>query len=519
MTPPLQGTPLPARATRLAVLTSGVALVLGVGVVAGEHGSSAIALPNPGACKVSPMAAAMPVGSDAPFTIWTSGNTHLRNQELEGAIAVGGTLRVSSASGSGQYPVVHKIAGDGDYDVPVIDNDRTRMFLGAYAFSSGDIRVQLKTEGATLPSQKGGIKLASTDPAYTFGAGENNGNAYYRGTNSNEGIVDLGSTFGGAARARTAMTSDHAWADYFPVSTTSTTAALDEAAYSTPVVLGTSGEAGVRLAAGANQVALASIAGISKMRLEGDATGVLYVKVAQADVVGGVLTLPSLVSKPASSRILWNLSDVTGAVRITTQGEPIRGAIYAPQVDLAVNDKEIEGQIVARSFDDSAGNEIHTYIFASTLPCAAGSPTTTPTTTPPTSTPTAGPTTAGPTTAAPSGAPTSGVPTTGAPTTGAPTTAAPEATPTGSTPRDPSDGVDATSDPGPGETDDPRDDDPTDDDPTDDDPAGAEDDASTPGPADGLPATGAQAGIGSLLALLLAGGGIGLLALRRRQDA
>ncbi|QIK82234.1 collagen-binding domain-containing protein [Sanguibacter sp. HDW7] len=522
----MHGVPARVRASRTVAAGLGAILLVGGGIALGNEVSDAFAATTAGACTLNPMGPATPAGSDAGFTVWTSGDLHLRNQETEGSIAVGGTLRVS---GSGQYPVVHKIAGDGNYSVPVIDGARTRVFLNRYAHLPNDTKIQLKREGATLPEQFGGLKIASPNPAYTIGSGENNGTAYYLGNNNNQGIVDLGTPFTDVATATAALVSDSSWSSYFTTSTTDATATLDDAAYGTPDVLGTSGEAGVRLVAGDNQIAFSAISGIDKMRLEGEATGVLYVKVAATDVVGGILKVPSLVNKPDARRVLWDLSDVSGAVRLTAQ-EPIRGAVYAPDVDLAITDKEIEGQVIARSLDNSAGNEIHTYLFASALPCAAAPTTTTPATTEPATTApaTTAPATTAPATTAPATtAPATTAPATTAPATTAPATTTPATTAPATTEPATTAPATSTDDGGVGDEEGDGDDSSTS---TGDGGVGDQEgdgDGSTTDPSDGgvsdvddeLPTTGAEAVGAAVLALMLAGGGLGLLAVRRRQNA
>src|SRR5699024_8321427 len=62
------------------------------------------------------------------FSIVTLGDATVGNNELEGSIAAFGSI----ASTSSNYPLVHKVAGMGDYTVPTIDGDPVRLLADSF---------------------------------------------------------------------------------------------------------------------------------------------------------------------------------------------------------------------------------------------------------------------------------------------------------------------------------------------------------------------------------------------------
>lgn len=134
--------------------------------------------------------------------------------------------------------------------------------------------------------------------------------------------------------------------------------------------------------AGPSKLPLSAFAGISKFKLSGYSnSSFLVITVSPSDVVGGRVTLPSYSfagkdspEKLGISHILFDFSAVSGAVQVTTQDAPVRGAIYAPNAHIVfpsgADGREFEGQIIAREFSAlQGGNEIHTNLFAGRFAC------------------------------------------------------------------------------------------------------------------------------------------------------
>ncbi|QIK83460.1 choice-of-anchor A family protein [Sanguibacter sp. HDW7] len=224
-----------------------------------------------------------------------------------------------------------------------------------------------------------------------------------------------------------------------------------------------------------------------------------------------------------SRNILWNVPDATTVAfsgSAQTTGSIMVGN---PASTTTITIPGANGRIFVAGnlvHAGSGGNELHAYPFTGTLPGSSPTPTVTPTgtsTPTPTATSTGTPT---PTpTATSTGTPT---PTPTATSTGTPTPT-PTATSTGTPTPTPTATGSPTDDPTTGESTEEPTDGTTTDDP--DGGVGSEEgeptDGTTPdgdeSPEGGLPVTGAQAALGSGIALVLILGGIALLAVRRRN--
>ncbi|TNU75032.1 choice-of-anchor A family protein [Miniimonas arenae] len=377
------------------------------------------------------MGAATPVGSADGFTIFVTGDAVLANSELEGSFAVLGSATFGDSRGqsSGQYPIVHSIAGNSAYSVPTIDGDPTRVLLQRYAGSPADATkvVQVKNQGDPA-GVAAGFKLADpTSPdGYTFGPQfGGSGTTFYPvgGSNQSPQIESLVTPWVDLTTAQAEMGTELASAAaYFPADDGE--AILEGIDYQDAVV--TNGqEARVVLSVdGPSRITLSDLAGAQKLFLQDySETSFLVVTVSPSDVVNGVLTLPTYAGAgnvdEGSSYLLWDLSALDGDVTVVSTANRVRGSLYAPNahVTFPAGGSQFEGQIIAEGLTAlQGGEEIHTNLFKGAAPCATEptpeptvtptpEPTVTPTPTPePTVTPTATqtptpaptPTTAGP---------------------------------------------------------------------------------------------------------------------------
>ncbi|GLJ61453.1 hypothetical protein GCM10017576_15820 [Microbacterium barkeri] len=90
-----------------------------------------------GAAVAAPANAAVeyinPFEGSGAFTIYAHRDASLGNGELEGSIAVGGTLSTTRDN----YPLIHQAAGQSTYTVPVIDGEPVRLLAGSYVGGAG----------------------------------------------------------------------------------------------------------------------------------------------------------------------------------------------------------------------------------------------------------------------------------------------------------------------------------------------------------------------------------------------
>ncbi|KQZ85479.1 hypothetical protein ASD56_03880 [Microbacterium sp. Root166] len=382
------------RARSAAVLSVG-AMVLAAGVVVIGAPTAAIANECTPA-GANPMGASVPLGSEAAYTIYTTGDAILSNPEIEGTLAIGGTATFGDPRGNAnlQYPIYHGgIGGNADYDLPQIDGVDNRVLLNRFASDPATPKiVQVQVQDG-LPV--GGAKIIDqTTPAgYVFGPSfDSAGTTYYPSTGGNQSpqLDSRAQLWNGGAGEATFDTALTDFGAYFPEDTGA--ALLSETDYVAPNVV-PGGTPNVALnASGPNQIALVDLwAGLGDANVftmsSFSAQAPLIVKVSPADVVGGVLTLPSYANagkdapgNEGISYLLFDLSDITGDVTIVAPDRPVRGSIYAPDAHVifppsAEGGKEFEGQLIASSFSAlQNGEEIHTNLFLGLLPCSLVEP-------------------------------------------------------------------------------------------------------------------------------------------------
>src|SRR5699024_10814859 len=66
--------------------------------------------------------------------------------------------------------------------------------------------------------------------------------------------------------------------------------------------------------------------------------------------------------------VMWDLSEATGAVTVSNGNERIDGSIYAPFADVTVEAAPLEGQVIGTNVR-VLGGEVHSYLFAGSIPC------------------------------------------------------------------------------------------------------------------------------------------------------
>lgn len=400
----------------------------------------------------NPMLAATPIGSNSGFTILTYGDATFRNSETEGSVAVGGTPIFEYYSGSGtvDYPLHHRVAGNGNYSLPTIDGDYTRAFLSSYDVSRQGSPLKVSTTGSNDPSHIGTIKLANDsnpDYSYALNSGYVSFGAEGRSHNSPQAI-DQSQSFSGLPAGATFKSDRDDFRSYFPADPGSAlrTGSGSTLNMQTPTF---SGSTVTIVGNSANMVSLAELIakkdGAGKFGISGaTAKTPLIVKASPSDVNGGVLNIPSYNVAGQDSQnligyLLWDLSDLSGSVTIKVEGnERVRGSFYAPDVDVRIASQQLEGQLIAHSFEITrTAEEIHTNLFAGEI-CATttDTPPTTPSETP--TTPTETPTTPTETPTTPTETPTTPTETpttpTETPTTPTETPTTPTETPTTSVP-------------------------------------------------------------------------------------
>ncbi|WGT47104.1 collagen-binding domain-containing protein [Tessaracoccus lacteus] len=425
-----------------------------------------------GSCN--PMGAATPTDSENGYTLFVTGDAILANSELEGTLAVGGTATFGDERGYPplQYPIMHNTgAGNADYDVPTIEGTPNRVLIQRFA-SDGKV-VQVKSQGATGANAEAGVRIADqrVPDGYTFGPmfGGSGTTFFPSGGGNMSPQLESQVQAWNAADPGAGWSVDGAVLDQFPADQGRTLLGTTEGWHAVAAPAGNDQTITLNTE-DPSRLPLSAFAGISKFKLEGySQDSFLVITVAPSDVVDGRLVLPSYSHagkdpehKEGISHILFDLSDITGDVEITTADAPVRGAIYAPQASITfpADGKEFEGQLIAKNLTAlQHGKEIHTNLFKGRFSGCA--PKSTATATPTKSTATATPTkSTAEATATSTGSSSAGVPTqstakatatsTGSSSAGVPTqsTAKATATSTGSSSagvptQEPSDGADA----------------------------------------------------------------------------
>ncbi|WP_243075801.1 DUF5979 domain-containing protein [Microbacterium sp. SS28] len=331
------------------------------------------------------------------FTIYAREDALLKNQETEGSIAAGGSATFAP-SGASQYAIIHVVAGTGDYDLPVVDGDPTRLLVGSYSPASTGI-LEITSAGTTEPSLLGALKMVERDgPWRAFERSD------WLRLNTNPANVDqtplIDSTHqqypadstppagaAGNGSIYTADTSPTAVADYVEANADASweeaQSCLDDIAdpiggIGYPVEVAE--DAGDRVVLAPlsedqpNIVDYADIAGAALIQFsQGPAPGVsnpLVIRVAPGTTeVIGARADPQGAYSPY---MLWDLSQLTGDVTVTAAQARIDGSIYAPNASVTVDAAPLDGQIIGQDVT-LLGGEAHSFLFAGEVPCVADS--------------------------------------------------------------------------------------------------------------------------------------------------
>ncbi|MEU1971354.1 DUF5979 domain-containing protein [Microbacterium sp. NPDC019599] len=331
------------------------------------------------------------------FTVYGREDVLLQNQETEGSIAAGGTATVAPATAS-QYAIIHVAAGTGDYDLPVVDGDPTRLLVGSYSTASTGI-LAITSAGTSNPDLWGDLKMVERDGPWQAFA-----RADWLRLNLNPANVDqtplidsthqqypahasppAGAT--GNDSIYTVNTGPTAVADYVETNADASWAeaqsCLDDIADPTNGVghpVGVAEDAGSRVvleelsADQPNIVDYADIAGTALIQFSpGPTPGVanpLVIRVPEGTTeVIGARADPQGAHSPY---ILWDLSQLIGDVTVRAAEARIDGSIYAPEASVTVNAAPLDGQVIGRNVT-LQGGEAHSFLFSGEITCIADS--------------------------------------------------------------------------------------------------------------------------------------------------
>ncbi|GAA1834927.1 DUF5979 domain-containing protein [Agromyces salentinus] len=385
------------------VAALGVLAVAG-GSALGVAASSATAEPVSSVTLPAVAPAALPAGLigvnpftlAGGFTVYAKDDAVLGNTEFEGSIAVGDQLRVTQTAG---YQFAHVIAGTGSYVLPTIDSDPTRVLAGSYdpdpATNSG--RVEITNAGATQPSQFGDLKIVDrTTPFVTFTRASWLRYALEQGTDTpplidardqvhpadsvpptsadGDGSIYTYATGEDTASIVASYVEANAQADEGEIDQCLIDVVDPDNLIGYPVEIAE--DAGDRVVLGTlspdqpNVVQYADIEGARLLQFSDGTPGPANPLVIHVEPGTTSILPPSIDPEGTySPYVIWDLSQVSGSVTIATDGRG-DGSIYAPNADLSITAQPWDGQIIANSVDITGG-EVHSYLFAGALPCAA----------------------------------------------------------------------------------------------------------------------------------------------------
>ncbi|MDW4574116.1 collagen-binding domain-containing protein [Microbacterium sp. M3] len=337
-----------------------------------------------------------PFAMNGGYTIYAREDALLQNQEVEGSIAVGGTATAQGSSGT--LSLIHVAAGTGAYTLPTVDGDPTRFLVGSYGTDSTGI-LAITSAGTSNPALLGELKMVERDgPWVPFeraqwlrlnleGATSPDATPLIDAT-AQDFPEDAEPPTGAAGNGSiyTADSSADAVAGYVEASAEASYEQADSCldglydlttGTGNPVDVEDFGDRVVLSGLSADQpnvVRYADIAGASLIQFASGPTpganNPLVIRVdAGTTAVTGARIDPQGVFSPY---ILWDLSEVTGAVTVTAGSGRIDGSIYAPNADVTVDAAPLDGQIIGENVT-VRGGEVHNYLFAGTISCDADS--------------------------------------------------------------------------------------------------------------------------------------------------
>ncbi|KQM83150.1 hypothetical protein ASE68_07830 [Agromyces sp. Leaf222] len=376
----------------IGVLAAGVA-VTGLPASASVRAATPTMVRAAGPVLLAPgLSAVNPLTLAGGYTVYAQGNATLGNSEFEGSIAVGDRLRLTQAA---TYQFAHVIAGAGSYVLPTVDGDPTRVLIGAYASIDNVGRAQITSRGATQPSQVGDLKVVDrAAPFISFERGS--WLRYARAVGIDDPpLIDAlnqvypddstppASSAGGGSifTYETGADTRSVVADYVQASAD---ANEDEIAQCFAEVIDPDElvghpveileDVGDRIVLGPlspdqpNVLQYADIEGAKLLQFSDGTPGPLNPLVIHVDPGTTTILAPAIDPEGTySPYVVWDLSQVTGPVSISTDGRG-DGSIYAPDADLTITAQPWDGQIIANDVT-IAGGEVHSYMFAGALPC------------------------------------------------------------------------------------------------------------------------------------------------------
>lgn len=325
-----------------------------------------------------------PFSINSGFTVLTTGDVELNNSELEGSIAAFGSI----ASGSQNYPVVHKVAGQDDYTVPSIDGKPVRILANQFVGTGNFDLTNAGAPDAAAPEANAVAKLVDLS---NVTAAERGGFVRLKNADSDggeTGNLDLKSLlYAGHSPSDYAAERDSVEA-YFPGVATHVTqtnqclAALQAPDTTVANHVTVADESGMAFVEGfatdkPNLINYEDVAGKTiKMDPAGGykptAQAPLVVKVSAATTSLGKLNFEGWNASAGADQVLSryifiDASEVTGT--LTVNGLEM-GAIWAP--DALINfDSNVttNGQWFSNGVLTAGSGEVHHHTFLGVLPC------------------------------------------------------------------------------------------------------------------------------------------------------
>ncbi|QIG40471.1 choice-of-anchor A family protein [Microbacterium sp. 4R-513] len=372
--------------------------LLAGGVVAALAATAGVAVAEaPQAAEAAYPDTFNPFSMNGGFTVYAREDLTMQNDETEGSLAAGGVAKTVQ-SPSDQYTILHVSAGTADYTLPTVDDDPTRLLVGSYSPSSSGI-LAITSAGTSEPTLKGDLKMVQRDgPWQAFGRAD-----WLRlnldASNADQTpLIDAThqdypahatppATAVGSHSIYTANTGPSAVADYVE---TNADASYELAKDCLDGVADPTGGAGypVGIAEDAddrivlepmsgeqpNVVQYADIAGASLLQFSpGPTPGVPNPLIIRVSAGTTTVTAPRVDPQGAYSPfIFWDLSEITGNVTVNAAQGRIDGSIYAPDAAVTVNAAPLDGQVLGRDVV-LQGGEVHSFLFAGQIGCAADS--------------------------------------------------------------------------------------------------------------------------------------------------
>lgn len=343
------------------------------------------------AAQAAPPSSFNPFAMSGGFTVYAREDATLANTETEGTIAVGD---VATMPNDTQYTIVHVVAGTGDYTLPVVDGDPTRLLVGSYDPASRGI-LAITSAGTSDDDLHGDLKMVERDGPYQpFARGS------WLRLNTNPTNPDLTplidathqrypehapppATATGNSSIYTFNTAPTAVADYVEANRE---ASYEDAASCLDTIadpgqdvgnpVGIADDAGDRVVLEPlspdqpNVVEYADVSGASLLQFSaGPTPGVTNPLIVRVAAGTTTVTAPRVDPQGAySPYILWDLSAVTGDVTVTAAQGRIDGSIYAPAASVTVDAAPLDGQVLGRNVT-LLGGEVHSFLFSGEISC------------------------------------------------------------------------------------------------------------------------------------------------------